>query len=313
MSLIKKPSELEVNNALSALIYGQPGSGKTTLACSAPNAVLFDFDGGVNRINGAHQIPTIQVHSWEEAVEGLNEVKALPEYQTIVVDTVGKMLAFMEDYIKRTDPKKRKADGSLSLQGYGVRKQMFINFIKDSATCGKHIIFVAHEIEQKRNEETIIRPEVGGSSASDLLKELDLVGFLEMSGKIRTISFDPQDKFYAKNSCDMQGVINVPLLLDENGNPTGENNFMAKVIDNYHNRLKKNKEMTGKYEALCSDIHERVSEIANAEDANNFIDWVNGLDQIYNSKVVASKALAVKAKELNLVFNKATKKYSDVA
>lgn len=309
MSLIKKPSELEVNNALSALIYGQPGSGKTTLACSAPNAVLFDFDGGVNRINGAHQIPTVQVHSWEEAVEALNEVKSLSEYQTIVVDTVGKMLAFMEDYIKRTDPKKRKADGSLSLQGYGVRKQMFINFIKDSATCGKHIIFVAHEIEQKRNEETIIRPEVGGSSASDLLKELDLVGFLEMSGKIRTISFDPQDKFYAKNSCDMQGVINVPLLIDDNGNPTGENDFMAKVIDNYHNRLKKNKEMTAKYEALCADIRAKVEEVANAEDANNFINWIGSIDHIYNSKVVASKALASKAKQLDLTFNKATKTY----
>jgi len=130
MSLIKKPSELEVNPALSALIYGNPGSGKTTLACSAPNAVLFDFDGGVNRLNGAHQIPTVQVHTWEEAVEALNEVKSSTEFQTIVVDTVGKMLAYMEEYIKRTDPKKRKTDGSLSLQGYGTRKQMFINFIK---------------------------------------------------------------------------------------------------------------------------------------------------------------------------------------
>ena len=109
MSLIKKPSQLEINPALSALIYAQPGTGKTTLACSAPNAVLFDFDGGVNRINGAHQVPTVQVHTWEEAMQAFAEVKASPEYQSIVIDTVGKMLAFMEEYIKRTDPKKRKA------------------------------------------------------------------------------------------------------------------------------------------------------------------------------------------------------------
>ena len=30
MGLIKKPNELTVKNALSALIYGQPGMGKTT-------------------------------------------------------------------------------------------------------------------------------------------------------------------------------------------------------------------------------------------------------------------------------------------
>lgn len=310
MSLIKKPSELEVSTAISALIYGQPGSGKSTLACSAPKAVLFDFDGGVNRINGAHQVPTVQVRSWEEAKQALEEVKASTEYQTIVVDTVGKMLAYMEDYIKRTDPKKRKADGSLSLQGYGVRKQMFINFIKESATCGKHIIFVAHEIEQKRNEETIIRPEVGGSSASDLLKELDLVGFLEMSGKIRTITFDPQDKFYAKNSCDMQGVINVPHLIDENGNAIGENDFIVRVIDNFHNRLKRNKEMTAKYEELCERIKAAANDIANAEDANNFVEWIKDTEHIYNSKAVALTALQGKAKDLGLSYNKATKQYA---
>ena len=37
MGLIKKPNELTVKNALSALIYGQPGMGKTTLALSSPS------------------------------------------------------------------------------------------------------------------------------------------------------------------------------------------------------------------------------------------------------------------------------------
>ena len=32
MGLIKKPNELTVKTTLSALIYGQPGMGKTTLA-----------------------------------------------------------------------------------------------------------------------------------------------------------------------------------------------------------------------------------------------------------------------------------------
>lgn len=305
------PSQLEINPALSALIYGQPGTGKTTLACSAPNAVLFDFDGGVNRINGAHQVPTVQVHSWEEATQALDEVKKLPEFNTIVVDTVGKMLAYMEDYIKRTDPKKRKADGSLSLQGYGVRKQMFINFIRESATMGKHVIFVAHEIEQKRGDETVIRPEVGGSSASDLLKELDLVGYMEMSDKVRTISFDPRDKFYAKNSCDLQGIISIPHLTDTAGNPIGENNFLVGVIQSYHARLRKNKEQTSKYEALCKTIRERADEIANATDANNYVEWIKTLEHVYNSKAVAMTALQNKAKSLQLAYDKATKLYSD--
>ena len=51
MSLFKKPNELETNSTIKMLIYGQPGMGKSTLALSAPDPVMFDFDGGVNRVN----------------------------------------------------------------------------------------------------------------------------------------------------------------------------------------------------------------------------------------------------------------------
>ena len=48
MSLFKKPSELEFVTTIMMLVYGQPGIGKSTMALSAPNPVLFDFDGGVS-------------------------------------------------------------------------------------------------------------------------------------------------------------------------------------------------------------------------------------------------------------------------
>lgn len=311
MSLIRKPSELQVKSTLTALIYGQPGLGKSTIACSAPAAVMFDFDGGVGRINGAHQVPTVQVASWEEALQALNEVKALPEYLTIVIDTVGKMLSYMEDYIKRTDPKKRKADGSLSLQGYGVRKQMFINFIKEAAMMGKNVIFVAHEIEQKRGDETIIRPEVGGSSANDLIKELDLVGYMEMYGNKRTISFSPCEKYYAKNACNMPGVVEIPTILDDEGNPVGQNDFFQHVLTRYHDRLQSNIEQTAKFEELAREIRVNAAAIKNADEANKFTKWVMGLEHIYNTKAIAQTELSRKVKELGLVYDKINKTYSD--
>ncbi len=311
MSLIRKPSELQVKQTMTALIYGQPGLGKSTIACSAPAAVMFDFDGGVGRINGAHQVPTVQVSSWEEARQALTEVKNPKEFQTIVIDTVGKMLSFMEDYIKRTDPKKCKADGSLSLQGYGVRKQMFINFIKEANMMGKNVIFVAHEIEQKRGDETIIRPEVGGSSANDLIKELDLVGYMEMYGNKRTISFSPCEKYYAKNACNMPGVVEVPTIVDEDGNPIGQNDFFMTVLSRYHERLKHNIEQTAEFEALTNEIRVNAAEIENADEANKFVDWVKTLTHIYNTKAIAQSELCRRVKELGLVYDKINKTYSD--
>lgn len=293
MSLIRKPSQLEVTPTLTAMIYGQPGLGKTTLACSAPNPILFDFDGGVSRIHGAHQpMGTLQVKSWEEVLQAIEEIKTDPELkevQSIIIDTAGKMLMYMEDYIKRTQPKMKQLDGSLSLKGYGVRKQMFIQFNKDLRMMGKHVIYVAHEIEQKRGDETVIRPEIGGSSSNDLIKELDLVGYMEAYGTQRTINFDPCEKFYAKNTCNMAGKQDLPVLVDANNNAVGKNDFMQKVINGYHNRLATNKELTAKFEDVCELIHNNSEEITNLEDLENFIKWVDTIEHVFNSKAVAQQ------------------------
>lgn len=309
MSLIKRPSELEVKQTLTALIYGQPGAGKSTLACSAPNPVMLDFDGGATRINGAHQVPTVQVRKWEDVGGAIEEIKAANEFKTIIIDTVGKMMMFMEEYIKRTNAKMRNYDGSLTLKGYGLRKQMFLNFIKETSVMGMNIIFVGHEIEQKRGDDTIIRPEIGGSSTNDLMKELDLVGYVETIGQSRTISFDPCDKYYAKNTCNMAGIIKLPVLTDKDGNAVGENKFLCQVIDAYKARQQHNIELTSQYEQLCQLIRENAAEVSDADSANDYIDWVKSLAHLMNSKAVALTCLQSRVKELGLTYNKKESRY----
>lgn len=314
MSLFKKPSELVAKPGIVAMIYGSPGSGKSTLACSAPHSVMIDTDGGVMRINGAHQVPTLQVTKWEEIVEAMNEVKQSPEVESVVIDTVGKMLSYMEEFIKRTSTGKRvevNRDGSLSLKGYGKRKQMFIDFIKGVTTLGKNVIFVGHDKEETRGDETVIRPEVGGSSTNDLMKELDLVGYMEMNGNIRTISFTPTDRFYAKNTCDMPGVIPIPVLIDENRQIIGDNNFFANVIVGYKHRIEENVNNNRKLEDLKELIHENIEAVKTAEDANNFVEWAKDVDHVYNSAAIAKMAISKKARELGLTFDSMNKIYKD--
>lgn len=309
MSLIKRPSELEVKQTLTALIYGQPGAGKSTLACSAPNPVMLDFDGGATRINGAHQVPTVQVRKWEDVGGALEEIKEANEFQSIIIDTVGKMMMFLEEYIKRTNAKMRNYDGSLTLKGYGLRKQMFLNFIKEVSVMGMNIIFVGHEIEQKRGDDTIIRPEIGGSSTNDLMKELDLVGYVETIGQSRTISFDPCDRYYAKNTCNMAGIIKLPILTDKDGNAVGENKFLQQVIEAYKQRQKHNIELTSQYEQLCQLIRENAAEVSDADSANDYIEWVKSLAHLMNSKAVALTCLQSRVKELGLIYNKKNSRY----
>ena len=212
MSLIKKPNEISCKSNLTCMIYGQPSIGTTTLACSAPSPVLLDYDGGVSRINGAHQVDTVQISSWEDTEKALTEIKEAGCYKTIIIDTVGKMLSYMDDFIMRNNPRMKKSDGALSLQGYGMRKAMFKRLINEVSIIGMNIIFVAHDKEDKHGEDVVVRPEVSGSAYQDLMKELDLVGYMMAYGKDRTITFDPDERFYTKNSCNLHGVIRIPVV-----------------------------------------------------------------------------------------------------
>lgn len=309
MGLIKKPSELSVKGTLSVLIYGQPGIGKTTFGVSAPDAVLFDYDGGVQRINGAHQVPTLQPTSWEDTNAALKEIaEEMPEVKTIVIDTVGKMLDFMSAYIIKNDPKMGMRDGSLSLKGYGVRKTMFVNFIKNLALMGKNVVFIAHEREDKRNETIIKRPEIGGSSQGDLIKELDLVGYMSAYGKDRVISFDPHEEYYAKNTCNLPAAIKIPVVVDEQGNGTSNVAF-ANIVKSYKAAQEKRQEQTAEYEALLDVITGKVDAAVDAASLNEAMREVFGYEHIYDSLLRAQKAVARKGAELKLTYNKTKKCY----
>lgn len=310
MGLIKKPSEIAPKSTISVLVYGEPGIGKTTIACSAPNPVLFDYDGGVQRINGAHQVPTLQPTSWEDTNAAIEEIeREMPEVQTIVIDTAGKMLTFMEDYIKVKNPKMKQFDGSLSIKGFGVRKQMFVDFINRLSMMGKNVIFVAHEKEEKRGDEWVKRPEIGGSSAADLIKELDLVGYMRAIGKQRTIAFNPTENYYAKNTCSLPEIEALPVTVDENGEAVGTNNYFSLVVDKYNAFQLAKQKKTADYAELMDVIGGMITECKDADTLNEVLGKLGNIEHIYNSKLIAGRMLNKKASELGFKFDKLTKHY----
>lgn len=320
MSLIKNPSELQTKKTISMLIYGEPGIGKTTLGCSAPNPVLFDFDGGVMRINPSHRVPTVQINSWAETNEALNEIMNDHSIKcdSIVIDTAGKMLDYMSAYIIANDPRMAQKDGSLSLKGYGVRKNMFIEFNKRVMLMGKNIIYIAHTREEKRGEDTIQRPEIGGSSVNDLIKELDLVGFVHAIGKVRCINFDPEESHYGKNTCNLHGTtqegkpcsdIGIANIVDENGNTTGYNNFLQGIIKTFQDTQEKSVELTKRYEVIMADGKNEIALVDSLEKANALRKKIADSEPVFGSILQLQRALYVRCTELGFKYNKELNSY----
>ena len=195
-------------------------------------------------------------------------------FNTIVIDTAGKMLSFMDkDIIAKSRDK--NPIRSLTLNEYGIRKSMFNSFVQQVLAMGKNLVFIAHEREEKDGDVKKIRPEIGGSSAGDLIKELDLVGYLQLIGTERVISFTPCERFYAKNACNLPPAFKVPIILDANGNMTKDtkgrvirNTFLTDVVALIHCHRQSVQNDSCIMTILKNEVELRITDVHDAESAN---------------------------------------------
>jgi len=304
MSLIRKPNELNVHTKIKMLIYGQAGMGKTTLALSAPNPLLIDFDGGVNRVNYAHIRDTVQVERYEDVLTLLSSEDLSP-YDTIIIDTGGKLLDAMTSYIIRCNPKMGRTNGMLTQAGYGQRKAEFINFCRLVSEKNKDIVFVAHRQTTMDGDDVRYVPLFGGSNYDALVTELDLVGYMEANGNKRTITFEPTSRNDGKNTCNLPAVMEVPTIVDAEGNVTAENNFLAeKVFKHYRQRLIERSAEGEAYKKVSEQLDKAIAKIKDADGANEFIANIDSYKHIGNSKAMAAKHLSERCKGLSLNFVK---------
>ena len=268
MSLIKKPNELPVKKTVLGGIYGQPSLGKSTLALSMPRPLLLDTDGGLHRVQAEYRTDSVPVTSYDDILAVLKE--DLSNYDTIVIDTLGKLVDFMCEKASNENPKLLQADGTFSQKGWGVVKNYFKQLVKDLDRLDKNLIFVAHEKEEKQGDEKYIRPDVSGSSGKDIIKELDFLGYMEVVGKKRSITFMPSSKVYAKNSLGLDNYVEIPVLQKGDKNTFLTDYVLNPTIERRKNEFKANAE----YEKILADAKklietEGVSE-ATKEKLRNF-------------------------------------------
>ena len=311
MGLIKKSNELTIPTTVKMMIYGQAGMGKTTVALSAPKPLLLDFDNGVKRVNMAHLegVDTVQVESWGEIQKLLQQdVADLAPYQTIIVDTIGKMMDFIITHCCGARQPQ--------IRDWGRINQEFTWFTRALSALNKHIVFVAHRDTRKEGEETVFIPALREKSYNSIVTELDLLGYLEMKSErgvqTRTITFDPTSRNDGKNTCNLPSVMQVPTILDKKAQPTSPNNFISNsVINPYLSMLEVKAEERRKYDELLKTIEEDVNNISDAVSANDFAGRIKEYPHVGSSLAKARSLFGAKVKELKLVYDSEAKTYND--
>ena len=308
MALIKKAAELEINSAIKMMIYGQAGMGKTTLALSAPAPLLIDFDGGVKRVNMNHLqgVDIVQVNTWAEVNQLFGE--DLSPYQTIVIDTIGKMMDFIISY--------KCGSKQPSIREWGGINQEFQSFTRNLSNLGKNIIFVAHRDSRKSGDDTVFIPALREKNYNSIVTELDLLGYLEMRSEQgvqrRTITFDPTSLNDGKNTCGLPSMMVIPTIIDRQGNMTQPNNYVTEqIIKPYNAMLRTKQDEIARYTNTVSEIREAVELITDARSANEFAARIKEFDHIGSSLQMARSLFSDKVKSLGLEYDKEAKQYKD--
>lgn len=310
--MIKKPNELiSENQKMRMLIAGYPGIGKTTLALSAPKPLLVDVDLGINRVMASARKDFIQPNNYEELLEDLKG--DLSDYETLVIDTGGKLLELMKNYVIKNDVKNAKKDGSLSLQGYGAVAREFSRFMDNCYyNLRKNIVIVFHAVEEKDEEQTKLRILVEGSTKNTVWQNVEIGGFMEIIGKKKTIGFDNCERYFAKASFGIKGIMEVPEL-----DGTKSNDFLTKLFQLANNNIKKEtvffEEQKQEYEKLMNEIVPQIEKMETKEDLITITKLIKETNHILTSEKELKHKFKEKVAELGYQWNGEKKEYEKVS
>lgn len=279
---------------LNMVLYGPPGIAKTSLAFTAADPLLLDFDNGSHR--AANRKDVVRVSAWGD-VAGMTAEDLAP-FKTVVVDTAGRALDALSVDIIRNNPKHGRG-GALTLQGYGELKSRFGAFLKLLNSFGKDVVLIAHMDEQRNGDDIVERLDVQGGSKGEIYKAADAMGRLVIADGKRWLRFSPTDAAFGKNPGQLE-----PLEVPHFTAPEFDG-FLGSVIKRTKDRL--NELTEGQREAVAEQkwFRDTLPSVSDADGINALIGRATDAGQ-------ACKAmLAARAKDIGLLYDKSKGEYAE--
>lgn len=266
MPIIRK-NDVMPERPVIIVLYGTPGTGKTSLANTAKNPILIDTDRGSDR--ASNRVDTLMASKW---VDIESEKEAIKTYDTVVVDTAKSLLDdYLADYVVSQNYK-LKTNGLKRFGEMAEKFKEFVNFLRQNQS---DIIFVCHDKETTEGDIIKHSPECTGQSKDLLLRIADQVGYITMVNGQRTIVFDPTDTTVGKN------VGQITPMSIPNTSSVEFQDCMARIIDKVKKSLVNKSEAQKEAQAALEDARTKVSSVESEDDANNLIAVANGLAKVH--------------------------------
>ena len=308
--MIVRPENMDFSEkTFSMIIYGSPGVGKTTLALSAPDPILLDFDRGVSRVRAEHRKDTSVCKTYSEVRADLASPE-MANYKTIIIDTGGSLVSLLKDWAMNEKGAKTKSGEFNSLKGFGFVKAEWASLTEYIKTVlGKNVIYIFHANEEKdKDGNPIQRLVCEGSVRNTVWTPCDFGGYLQMIGEQRVICFTPEQEFFAKGCHGITGRIPVPALA-----PGMKNDFITGLFERAKANIAAEAEgynaAKQKWADAIAKATEIVSGITDADTANAAMPEIKAIEHALTSEREISAMWKQKMADLGLVYDKKAKAY----
>lgn len=157
-------------------------SGKTTAACSFPDAVLLAFEKGYNAIGNAYPFDINKWSDFKMALRDLEDARAKERFKTVIIDTVSICWELCEKFVCQQNGVQKISDIPWGA-GYTACKKEFETSIRRITQLGYGVVLIAHSAS--RVEKTadgsdieIISPDLPKRASEVCNGIVDIIGYI---------------------------------------------------------------------------------------------------------------------------------------
>lgn len=172
----------------SVFFYGEPKSGKTTIATKFPRHLLLAFEKGYNAIPGAMAQP---VNSWSEfrkVLKQLKDPKVKERFETIIIDTADIAYDLCEKYICQNA---KRSDGGFGVdavgdipfgKGYPMVAKEYDECLRSIVQMDYGLVLISHAVDKTFTDEqgrefNQIVPTLGNKPRNIVSRMCDIIGY----------------------------------------------------------------------------------------------------------------------------------------
>lgn len=290
---IIKANDVTPERPVIVVLYGVPGSKKTSTSTTAENPILIDTDRGYDR--AVQRVDTITAQKWTDIT---SEMETIKQYKTVIVDTAK---ATLDDYLAVYVCDQNYKLKTNALKRFGQMADEFKQFVNILRANGQDIIFICHDKETAEGDTIKHSPDCTGQSKDLLLRIADQVGFISIRNKESVIDFTPSDNYVTKNVAELE-----PLVIPDVSNPEFPT-FMAGIIKQVKSAIQSKSEAQRKAKEQLEGLRAKVAEVETLEDIEAILTASKELPPVM--KVPFFSELKESLKQKGFSFDSKTKKF----